>query len=423
MKKLIIMTVLAVFFSGQIQANIEVIDFSALAKYSLISADVSYLRENSWKFDHWSPKWIYADTKADCLLHLKGASLRLESLLERSPNDIDLVLLLLDVYQYRYNIDDDSILGQFQNLVTASERLFPSDYRPIWSEAVFLSDGGRFIEAVATFQRILNDRNELTTVHPGLLKDYAKTCYLSTMLSTAKISMDRYLKITGYHKEDVLLARMIEEKIKRPVLDSEYGPEEVWQTTRNDSEIRLYSSMLSTTFIIPIDWKARLVGYKNFESICLLTPPEIRSKSGKLITIHFLLIHSTKKQDFEKFISYIEEDFGKGYDFSDIPMPQVVGTKQKSERVRNPNMYKDRSGMSGYMIFRGNPVTEDAGFNMDRPASLPQQDSEKAYFNVSQQFIRFDQDINSVLLVDSCVEIEKETDMLVAEFLRKLSIE
>ncbi len=405
--------------------NFHALNLSVLKQYDLIADDVDYLRANVGKFDHWSAQWPYNDSKEQCLGLLKAASLRIEALHEKTPSDVELSLLLMVVYQYRYNLDDNAVVHRFLDLTAATEAQFPDDYRPVWIDALFLMNSGQQVKAVQAFQRILGDRSQLSTVHPALLLDYAQASYLAGMPRTAKISVDAYIRRTGNPQDQVPLAGIINGVLKTSDPNGGYKPDDVWWVSKTESNVRFVSPMLSTAFTVPGDWKPGLRGYANFQSVCVLTPPAITSKQGKLITIHLVLIQSTKDQPFPDFVAALERglDKDKGYVYSPTEMPLPTSEKTSADQVTNPNLYADRGGMRGYAIFFGNALRDDSGFNLDRPNALPDAGTGPNHYRPVAQYDRFPAGINTALLVDSCQEIADETDAIVKSFLASLQVD
>jgi len=408
--------------SSPLWANLAAVDVAHVANFALVADDVAFLRAHAHEFAHWQPLWPFAISKDESLQLLKGASTRLEALVQSNPSDVDLALLLLVVYQYRYNLDDNAVHSTFQTFVAATEARFADDYRPVWIAALFLANSGRAVDAVAQFQRILDDPRALATVHPELLLDYAQACYLGAMVRTAHIAAHAYLERTGLTAKEVPLVGAIDERLTTPDLAAEYKPEEVWRLTQGPDTVTFSSTLLSTRFTVPGNWKVRVMGYKNGQSVCLLTPPPIKSKLGKSITLNVVLLQTIHAQVFPDFVSAFTKNLGPGYTFAPSPLALPASAQKAAFRVTNPNLYPDRAGMAGYSLFFDNDSSPTAGLNLDVPSILPKSDSGQARFQVSRQLDRFGVAVHTVVLVDSCVEIADETDALVTTFLSSLRV-
>ena len=399
-----------------VSANIAAIDFEGLHKKFPFDAEYDFLIQNYGKFDHWTQEWKYDLPKETAVARLTSFSDKLEPLEALNPEDIDLALLLLTLYQYEYNLEFHAARPKFEALAPLLETRFSQDYRPLWFAAEFLANSSKTKEAIEKYQLFIGAAEDLQTVHPLALVDYANACAIGGMRRTAAIALRTYAARTNLDLKKFPFYGYVMTTLTTFEAKQDYEAKVIWTVDRDEKWEYVQSTFLGFQVHSDVQWKQTLTDYKDGAAAVTITPQVVVSPRGNKIQPHFAVQLSTVPPSLDasmdQFLGKLGPDFTKGKATERV----VHGITYRIVPVSNSALYPGVGGMVGYAIFAVSKDTETAGFNLERPRDLPNEAGLK-YYRPLPTPDRLHGDVYVTIIVDSAGEIQAETDKLLDEVL------
>lgn len=269
------------------------------------------------------------------------------------------------------------------------------------------------------------------SVNPFFMSDLA---YIS-LLSGCPLSALDEITIGGQVPAESLypdLYKAIQGQIKTSDPKKSYSAEEIWKMGCRLSEpedLRFFSTMLGVSLPLKEDWGINAMGYSDDVAIVLLTPPAFKVKKDN-ITIQ-ILITLTRKNSKKK--NRIDP-------FANLKNPVLLDEKQEVRSLtfdvykdEDPEVYNDdvRKGAVRYVYIGTTDHQDNNGMSVEYPLDMERIYKKSAnnenginkYFSQKPAYLRFNEEFDVVILVDSCKAVEKQTEELMKDFMTHVVFE
>lgn len=351
-----------------------------------------------------------------------------ESLKKLKKPNYDESLLRLIVLRCLYNYDRVTA-KDVEDFYNALNKKYKNKAEHHWVYGNYLGTTFSNLKAMKEMQTYMEMVDY--SVNPFFMSDMA---YIS-LLSGCPISALDELTIGGQIPPEEMvypnLYATIMDQIKTANPKKTYSGEEIWKMgcrLSNPDELRLYSTMLGVSLPVTSDWTIKTYGYSNDVAIVLLTPPAFKVKKEE-VSIQILVTLTRKtaanKNSNEKVINGLTNPVLLD------EKPEVRSLIFDVYKAENPEVYNDdvRKGSVNYVYVGTTDHQDNNGYSVEYPIDMEKMNSglndnnTTSYFHQSPAYLRFDDEFDVVIFVDSCKAVEKQTQELMKEFLSHVIFE
>lgn len=351
-----------------------------------------------------------------------------ESLKKLKKPNYDESLLRLIVLRCLYNYDRVTS-KDVEDFYNALNKKYKNKAEHHWVYGNYLGTTFSNLKAMEEMQTYMEMVDY--SVNPFFMSDMA---YIS-LLSGCPISALDELTIGGQVPAESLypdLYKAIQGQIKTSDPKKSYSAEEIWKMgcrLNEPEDLRFFSTMLGVSLPLKEDWGINAMGYSDDVAIVLLTPPAFKVKKDN-ITIQ-ILITLTRKNSKKK--NRIDP-------FANLKNPVLLNEKQEVRSLtfdvykdEDPEVYNDdvRKGAVRYVYIGTTDHQDNNGMSVEYPLDMEKIYKKSAnnenginkYFSQKPAYLRFNEEFDVVILVDSCKAVEKQTEELMKDFMTHVVFE
>jgi tetratricopeptide (TPR) repeat protein len=173
-------------------ANVNFIDIAKISNDSKYVAAFNFIKDNQQYYNHWTNEWNYDITKKELIKMLRDNYATFSTIETKST---ELFLLLGDLSQYLYNLDDSVSYDLAVSNYTDAIKSNPKDFRAYW----FLANHYALSNVpTKAFDNFSYAQALLPTEQPAdFWNDYASAMAFANMPSHCIFAMDKVKSITG----------------------------------------------------------------------------------------------------------------------------------------------------------------------------------------------------------------------------------
>ena len=402
MKYIVTLLIFLVFGSG-LFANINYLDIDKISSNEKQVADFNYIRENQGYFDHWTPKWTYDKPKEELVKRLEDIYSGFSAI---TPKNTELFLLLGDISNYLYNLEDSSYYHSAVSNYESAVILSPKDYRCYWFLGYHFALSNVPDSAVINF---FNAQNLLPSEQPAdFWNEFAFTSAITNMPSHCMYAMDNakhILGTPGYFERE--LGETVYKKRVAVNRDSFYKKKDIW--TANTGEMSTFICRpLGIKILVDSSWQLSVYDYKKRQSAFIINPPALKSKKGTEIhyTIAILMKVANDDQHLDKYIDNLVSDHSKKIN---VPFSDKY-EKMIAYEILDKTMYPDIGGGHLYMIGIERNAPKYPGLLLENPDTDQRGVSGQLTFYKAPDYKdRFKGKIFYAIMLDSCEDIHEQS--------------
>jgi tetratricopeptide (TPR) repeat protein len=383
------------------------------------AADLAFLRTNKEYFDHWTQHWEYGKSRQELRLELRGCYQRYAAL---PVNNQELDLLLGDIAQYLYNLEEESYYDKAVSHYERAAKASPQDYRSYWFLGSHYALSNRPDLSVGTFDKA---RQRLPAKPPGeFWEAYAWAAAAAGMPAHALFALDKARVLLGGSSGlEPVIGQPIRDKTIPADKTQSYPNTELWSAEPTGRLLAFTSRPLGVRLLVDSTWQLQVGGYNAGQSSFLIKPPAVRSAKGNQIGYSIALLTKAPAAE-EQLSGYLQQLVGRYADKKQIGFSTRYENLVAYE-IRDQAMYPKAGGAHLYVIGLERTAPQYPGLLLEAPAVLPAAaDQQVHYYRHSGGLGRFEGRMFYALLLDTCEEIHPQAlAQFKALFDRQLVIE
>lgn len=384
-------------------ANVNFIDITKISNDSKYAAAFKLIKDNQQYYNHWTNEWSYDKSKVELIKMLRDNYATFSTIETKST---ELFLLLGDISQYLYNLDDSVSYELAVSNYTAAVKNSPKDYRAYW----FL--GYHYALSTVTLKAIdnlLKAQVLLPTDQPSdFWNDYAFATASANMPSHCIFAMDKIRSITGTAGSfETQLGPTIHKRIIDLDKDKPYEKQDIWATAKEEKGA-FTSRPLGMKIRIDPKWNLSIYDYNNRKCAFIITPSTLKNKKGK--DIHYTVALIMKVADDEEKL----DDYLTNLVFK-YPNKKQIAFSDKYDNmiayeIKDNTTYQDIGGGHMYMVGIERSAPKYPGLLLENPFELPQgKKDDVTHYRASDSNNRFKGKIFYAIMLDSCEDIHDQT--------------
>jgi len=401
-------------------SNINVINLKNISYLNLIQEDLDFVLKHEDAFNHWSETWTYDISIEESLERLK----KIQEVSAKKAQNIDEWLLTGTISHYRYNLNDDEQFPIAESAFQKAIALDTSNYISYW----FL--GNHYAHSAKPKESMLNffkaEKLNPNIRETAFWHDYTFASYLSGMFSHTQKSLDIATKLGTPSPIDEVLRNALKEKITTPDAAKEYKPQELWDYQPNGAKNTFISKALGVRFTVDSTWNWNISKYNKRTAVVVLSPKaELNDKDVPIDYTIMLMIHVA--DGIEDIKQYANRFVGK---YPDKIATNRFDSLQPSEayEIINKEMYTHIGGGHFNFVALERPKPTYPGLQLEAAQNFPFKDRDSTnetleVYQVKSSFHRFDENIQYVLILDTCEDIYPQSLKALDAFLKSLVIE
>jgi hypothetical protein len=367
----------------------------------------------------WSDKWRYQTPKEVVVSQLKDSLAKLQTGLESSPDNPELLLLTGLVAHYAYNVDVNDAYDVAIKCLQSANRLAPDDFRAQWFLGVHECEGAAVKEGINEFLAVEN-RWPWNHLPPGFWDDYMLCATYASMPAHVLRAADHVSKLNAPPSEfRSFLVQGAGKRFKTPDPGAAYSEKDAWEARNENSRLVFTSYMCGFSFSPLAEWKLRRLEVQKGTCVVQLETGPHPSKAGDVVPNLVILVRQAKAGE-------TLGDFMKS--FGTYPSAKPVGVSRcPSEQclayeVTRPKAYGAAgNGYGLVMVFR-REAPEYPGLLFEEPAGPEApKDGKVHYFRPNDRIHRLDGLLYYMVMLDtadSVLDEAKEDYDTLLEYLR-----
>ncbi|MBP5519024.1 MAG: hypothetical protein J6X84_00400 [Treponema sp.] len=362
--------------------------------------------ENERYSDHWTQKWDYEKSKETVAQELKD----FDSYLSAQKPNYEIELLDLIVKSYLYNLDEI----EHQKVIDYGNSLkekYPKEYRTWWVMGRFYAGSTPNLvfpefETACKMRGGVAKKDEWT---PAFLWDYIYGCNMADMKIHAREGLHYYCEYTKTKPEDYFLYSVIYSNKSVSSVNQKYDLYDTWFIDENESETRLFSTLLGVSIPVHGDWNVKATGYENGRNFIAIRsdPMNITEDLRTTVTFSIMAFTNIDRNELERIAnSSMTRNNGTISNKKTVSLNGVIANRYVYE---NPTFYSDeRKGMKGITLTFSVPYNEFSGLSLERPVDFSKRKSNGKtedgleYISMKPKLNRLESNIYFVVSLDAC---------------------
>lgn len=347
----------------------------------------------------------------------------------KNPN-YDESLFQLIVLRCLYNYDRVSY-KEVEDLFKTIDKKYKKNPSHHWVYGNFLGTTFNNLEAIKEMHTFAKMNGELVTSF------FTSDCAYISLLSGLILNSYEEVTIWGQLPIEEMtnpeLYKEIKNHIKIPDPEKSYSGEEVWKIGNkidDSEELRLFSTMLGTSLPVKDDWNIETFGYSKNGALVYIVPPAFKVKNND-INISMLVVLNRKTSD-KKFTLNPQE--------LNLNNPVLLDEKKQVRSLTfdvykdyDPEVYDDdvRKGALRYVYVGTTDHKDNNGSSVEYPVDLDrlyrlsenEDCNQVKYYSQKPAYLRFEDEFDVIIIVDSCKAVEKQTKKFIDEFMAHVIFE
>jgi hypothetical protein len=401
------------FSSATCFANLEYIDIRKISGEEKYLRAYTYLKENQRYYRNWSPDWTFDKPKSGFIRSLRDCYTLFSTI---SPKNEELFLLLGDISDYRYNLDDSlSYYKAIENYDSAIAQS-PDDYRGYWFLGEHYSGSNGPVLAIENFFKA---EKLLPADQPAdFWGSYAFATMAANMPSHCLYGMNKEKTILGKPGYfETKLGPTVYARFQKLDPNKDYKNTDIWNLQKAD-RWTFIARPLGISLSVDSTWKLSVFGYKDHGSAFMITPDGIANQAGKTITYTIAVIMKDAGPK-DNLADYAESFIEKYPDKTRISLFPKYEHSIAYE-IKDKSMYQEIGGAHFYIIGVERSDPAYPGLLLEDAQTVPKSQSGKmAFYRPGPVQARFPGRIFYVILLDSCEDIFEKSSTLFKEMFEK----
>ncbi len=412
MKKVLLTVAFFVICLVQAFSSPAAIDFLKLPRDEKFIAYFQDFIENS--YDSLRNADINKESKVDLLKKTENFYSYLQSI---DKKDYDLLLLKLLLMRCLYNYDVISS-AKIEEEVDYLNKNFPKKAEHHWIYGNFLVTSGKNVQGCKEIEKYMDMKDGMVNVF--LIEDYACAQMMGGKYLNALYTLTNGGTIPEEEIENQALLKRIKINIEDTSVTESYEQKDVWKITRKQDDGYRYvcSTMLGISVPCKENWKLNLTPYTPGSPVICNLGINDYSVDGHSVGINMLVSAYTDSI----FNDSVKKKILKTFPKTKKEKIKIGDNKFEKYTLKDLSKYNDiRKGFKGY-VYVSKIVPDQfsgAGCEFDVDLQNLEYSGTGKFYHVRPSKKRFAEPLYIVIVVDSCMALEKETSDIVAEILSK----
>lgn len=370
---------------------------------------------------NWTPNWNYQTPKDQVVQKLTETYQKLDALVKKYPDNIELVLFKGLVAYFGYQLDLDGYYDLAVENFNKAASLDPSDIRPGWFLGAHLVKSGSIKEGMGKLLAI--SKSKPYDQLPGTFwEDFSYCSLVASMPSHALLGLEYADKIEGKQCEmDQLIGGIVKNRFKQPPFgDQTVSKDEVWDYIQNSDFVTFTNRLCGYSIQVPINWQIGPGDYQKGNNALMLKPPAKTGISGNVSPTIMILAHKPKSgESLDQFInSFLDprltyKEVEKSFAFGSVKV--FEGTDDKT--------YNNEGGAHSLTVFFSRTPPERTGLLLESPLEPPKKESGVVYYQSQQVFTRIPETLYYLVLLDTTQSTFIESENELEKILNTLVVE
>lgn len=416
-KVILIICILAVTVSTLAASELRYIQYSNIKNTAEYEEDLLFAINNENYLDLYVPDdyWYAPCSRVEYVTRLTALYDKLVAYEE--PENQDYLLLKGVICTFLYNLDEEGFHERALETYQSIEQFPNRDYRYLWFMGNLYIVSSKIKEGVACYEQIF-DRLPREVLHPDLFLYSAKAYGYAQMTNCAIRDFRMYETLTGESVESFSGYQQQISKLRD--YDGATIDEDTLLRWRTKDDVVGIQSTLYGFWLVPDgDWTVKASTFLPDRYIFSAGSPSITTDKGN-ITYSFMMISSLGNTAEEAF-SYSMAD--KLIAQNDAKRVNDILPDRDDIAVyewTDPSKYQAIGGAHCYVALIVRPYSETADCDMEFPYEYSFSGGTQ-FYNVPDIYSRYKGCVVTLLLMDSCEEINGETKAALISVLEQSS--
>ncbi|MBN1700153.1 MAG: hypothetical protein JW881_21760 [Spirochaetales bacterium] len=407
--------------------NTNAIYFQYLPEFYSIKSSCSKLVEYEYMTISWTPEWKYDVDKEEVTAFLQRFYKTVCVLAEKYKSNMEILLLKALLEHYQYNLDIGDFFESVGETIQKAKALNGKDYRPGWILANHYFNANSPVEAWKEYRAVFLSRC-YNDISPYFWDDYAKFSLMAMMPGNARMASSYAGELFGHTSDfEKTMGGQLENTFVTIGGDADLEDKDVWDFYRYIPEqwLFLQSKLLGISIEFDEEWEdLKLMGLKDSKSYfyVLLGPEKGLGDSEVHYSISILMFVASETIDLD-FVLSRSFSKAKGYKKSDINVSLQGATILEAV---SSDVYAEQGGARTIVVALKRERPQWPGIMIEKPRVIESDEGEEdtRYYVVNKQYIRLEEPIIYIILLDSCKSIYERSKTVFLDFIEnKLVIE
>lgn len=414
MKKIVLIVALSTLALVQAFTSPAAVDFSRLPKDEKFSAYMMDFVNKSY-YQIRNP----SQNKEDKSSQIKATEEFYNYLNSAGNVDYNQRVLKLLLMRCLYNYDvlsSSKIQEEFDYL----EKNFSDNAEHHWVYGNFLLSTGKNVAGRNELEKYMQMKNY--NVNRFLIEDYAQAQMYCGRHISALYAITNGGRIPEENVENQNFLGMLKQNIEETSVENTYEQKEFWKVSQEqkDGYRYVYSTMLGISLPCKGTWNLNLGPYTPGKPVFCRLGPNDFTIDGNSIGINMLVFAYPE--------TIYNDSIKQGY-IKDLPVinkeeVKIDGKVFEKYTFQDLTKYNDiRKGSKGYLYFGKIVPDQFSGARCEQDIDFEQMNipggPKPSFYKITPSKKRFAEPLHIIILVDSCVALEKQTADLVEEILSK----
>lgn len=268
--------------------------------------------------DHWDAKWRYATPRGEVVSQLSAALKTIQAAHDRSPDDLELTLLLGVAAHYGYNLDLPQSYELAMMMFEKAKTLAPGDIRGTWFEAAHVCQSARPASGMKAFLGI-EQSHPWKSLPVDFWDDYM-ACGTVTMMPAHVLRAADYLSKLNAPSNDMRsFLTTINEKRFTASTQTPVPQEQAWMVRQMAQKVRIGSYLCGFSMDVPGDWG--LAFAPATEQTCTAQMQLPKEKKAAMQSQVLVLARPAKPDETVKDFLHASVQHGESQDLAELPCP------------------------------------------------------------------------------------------------------
>ncbi|MGO4210906.1 hypothetical protein AB4Y89_11205 [Terriglobus sp. 2YAB30_2] len=369
--------------------------------------------------DHWDATWRYTTPRQRVVDQLATALKTVQAAHDRSPDDLELTLLLGVVAHYGYNVDLPQTYELAMSMFGKANTLAPEDIRGRWFEAAHVCQSARPAAGMKAFLEI-EQSHPWKSLPVDFWDDYM-ACGTVTVMPAHVLRAADYLSKLNAPAND-MRSFLIEANSKRFTdPDPKNVPQQqAWRVRKaNSPKVRIGSYLCGFSMDVPGDWE---IGFAPVnEQICMVQMQLPQEKKARLHSQVAVMARPAKSEETVKEFLRTAVQHGEIQDLAELPCPVASCVQVK---LADKNKAGKDGDEIGWLIAFEKEGPEYPGLLLEEPTDPPTKKEDKPqYFHPAERSTRAKGRILYLFVLDTSSVSAPMAKPRMEELLRSLQVE